>query len=200
MNTKNALFGMLAVTLLVMAGCANQKEPATQAVAAAEAALAAVKDDATRFLPDDLQGVEASLTSLKNSLAKGDFKAVVSGAPAVMASLSSLKDAAGAKKAEFDTANAAAMTEWTALSTDLPKMVGAIESRIGILAGAKRLPRNLSQESFDSAKAGLDVLKASWGEATAAATAGNAVDAVAKAKSVQSKGAEVLALLGMSSG
>jgi uncharacterized lipoprotein NlpE involved in copper resistance len=200
MQTKKALLGIMAVAMLALAGCANQKEPATQAVAAAEAALSAIKGDAARFLPNDLQGVEATLTGLKDALAKGDFKSVVAKAPALMASLTSLKDATSAKKAEFDTANAAAMTEWGALSADLPKMVSAIESRVGVLSGSKRLPRNLTQAAFDSAKAGLDTIKATWNEASAAATAGNAVDAVAKAKMVQEKGNEVLKLLGMSAG
>jgi hypothetical protein len=199
-NTKNLLIGVVASALLVVAGCAGQKGPATQAVAAAETALAAIKDDAAKFLPDDLKGVESTLTGLKDALSKGDFKAVVAGAPALMTSLSSLKDAAMSKKSEFEAANTAALAEWGPLSTDLPRMVSAIESRIGVLSGARRLPKSLPQASFDSAKAGLDMMKSAWSEASAAATAGNAVDAVAKARSVQEKGAEVLKLLGMSAG
>jgi hypothetical protein len=199
MRTSKLWIGLMAAAVLA-AGCANQKEPATKAVAAAEAALSALSGDAAKFLPEDLGKVQGSLTALKDSLAKGDFKAVVAGAPALTASLESLKSAVAGKKSEFEAANASAMTAWSALSTDLPKMVSAIESRVGVLSGAKMLPKNVSREAFDAAKAGLDMMKGVWGEASAAATSGNAVDAVAKAKMVQEKGAEVLKLLGMSQG
>jgi hypothetical protein len=200
MRTNKLWLGLMAAAVLAVTGCANQKEPATKAVAAAEAALAAVSGDAAKFLPDDLKNVQGTLTSLKDALAKGDFKAVVAGAPALTASIGSLTTAVAGKKSEFDAANATAMTAWAGLSTDLPKMVGAIESRVGVLGGAKSLPKNVSREAFDAAKAGLDMMKATWGEASTAATSGNAVDAVAKAKMVQEKGAEVLKLLGMSQG
>jgi hypothetical protein len=198
-RTKNVMISLFAAALLI-AGCAGQKGPATQAVTAAETALAAIKDDAAKYLPSDLQGVEATLTSLKDGLAKGDYKAVLAGAPALMTSLTSLKDAAAAKKTEMVAATAAATTEWGALSADLPNMVAAIKSRVDVLSGSKRLPKNITQSSFDSAKAGLDMINNTWTEATAAFGAGNAVDAVAKAKMVKEKGAEVLKLLGMSAG
>jgi hypothetical protein len=198
-RTKNVMISLFAAALLI-AGCAGQKGPATQAVTAAETALAAIKDDAAKYLPSDLQGVEATLTSLKDGLAKGDYKAVLAGAPALMTSLTSLKDAAAAKKTEMVAATAAATTEWGALSADLPNMVAAIKSRVDVLSGSKRLPKNITQSSFDSAKAGLDMINNTWTEATAAFGSGNAVDAVAKAKMVKEKGAEVLKLLGMSAG
>ncbi len=197
---RKSLVAMLAVAGLALAGCAGQKGPATQAVASAEAALSALKGDAAQYLPDQLQGAEATLTGLKDSLAKGDYKAVVAGAPALMTSLASLKDATAAKKTEVMAAMSAATAEWGGLANDLPKMVGAIQSRVDVLSQSKRLPKGLDQTSFDSAKAGLEMMKSSWGEATAAFGSGNAIDAVSKAKMVQEKGAEVLRLLGMNAG
>jgi hypothetical protein len=95
---------------------------------------------------------------------------------------------------------AAASAEWATLSTDLPKMVSAIQSRVDILSQSKSLPKNLSKESFEAAKLGLDAINASWAQATAAASSGDSLGAVANARVVQEKGAEVLALLGMSGG
>ena len=74
--------GAIVASLLVLAACAGQKEPATTAMAAAESALAAVKDDAAKYLPEELHAAEGTLASLKNSLEKGDYKAVMAGAPA----------------------------------------------------------------------------------------------------------------------
>jgi hypothetical protein len=76
-------------------------------------------------------------------------------------------------------------------------MASAIQSRLDVLAKSKRLPKNLTQASYDSAKSGYESLKATWDAANAAAAAGDPVDAVAKGKQVQSMGNEVLALLGM---
>ncbi len=106
---------------------------------------------------------------------------------------------AAAAAAAAQQAQAAASAEWATLSTEVPKMVSAIQSRVDILSKSKKLPANVSKESFAAAKAGLDMINSTWGEATAAAAAGNSVDAVAKAKMVQEKGQEVLGLLGMSS-
>jgi hypothetical protein len=193
-RTHRILAGVVAAAFLALAACSTQKGPATEAVAAAETALAGVRDAAAKYVPNDLQGVEASLAALKTSLANKDYKAVIAAAPALMTSIQSLGGAADAGKAAFDSATA----EWATLSTDLPKMVSAIQSRVDILSASKKLPKNVSAEAFESAKAGFDSIKSTWEAASAAFNGGNPVDAVAKAKEVQAKGQEVLALLGMS--
>lgn len=191
-NTK-LLAAIAASAFLALAACSSQKGPATQAVDAATAALASVRDEAAQFLPSDLQGVEASVNALKDQLANKDYKSVLANAPALMTSINSLSDAVSARKSAVEAATA----EWSTLSADVPNMVSAIQSRLDVLAKSKRLPKGLTQASYDSAKAGFDTMKSTWDAATAAATAGDPLDAVAKAREVQAKGNEVLALLGM---
>jgi hypothetical protein len=195
MSMKQLTASVLAVTLLAIGACSMQK-PATQAVSAAESALSALKDDAARYLPTELQGAESSLASLKDSLGKGDYKAVMASAPALMTSLAGLKTSVAGKLEEAK----AAAGEWTSYATDLPKMVEAIQSRVGMLGAAKKLPKGIDAAAFESAKSGLESMQSTWTEASAAFTGGNAIDAVAKAKSVKAKGEEVLKLLGMSQG
>jgi hypothetical protein len=187
MQSKKILIGLLA---------SRMKEPATQAVAAAESLLATVKGDAAKYLPNDLQSVEATMTSLKESLAKGDYKVVMDGAPALTTSLNTLKEGVAAKAAE---AQAATML-WGSFAADLPNMVSAIESRVGVLSSARRLPAGLDQAGLASAKSGLEMMKSTWVEASTAFTSGNAIDAVTKAKDVKAKGDELLKLLGMNAG
>ena len=151
MRNNKILAGIAATAFLALAACSTQKGPATEAVTAAEAALATVREEASRFLPSDLQGVEASVSALKAQLASKDYKSVLANAPALMTSINSLTDATSARKAAVEAAT----------------------------------------------KAGYESLKGTWDAANAAAAAGDPVDAVAKAKEVQSKGNEVLALLGM---
>lgn len=188
--------GAIVASLLVIAACAGQKGPATTAMAAAEGALATIKDDAARYLPEELKGAEGTLASLKNSLEKGDYKAVLAGAPALMGSLDTLKTHVGAKLEEAKAATA----EWANYATDLPKMVEAIQSRVTTLASAKKLPSGLNAAAVDTAKNGLESMKSAWTDASAAFTGGNAIDAVAKAREVKAKGEEVLKLLGMTAG
>jgi hypothetical protein len=186
----------LATALLIVA-CAGQKGPADQAVKAAEAALAAVKEDAAKYVPSDLSAVEGSLTALKDNFTKGDYKAVLAGAGALTTQIGALKDAAAAKKTEMEAAIAKATSDWTGMAADLPNMVAAIQSRVDILGKAKKLPKGMDQAAFDGAKSGLDMMKTAWTEASAAATSGNYMDAVAKAQMVKDKGAEVMQALGM---
>ncbi|HEU4591830.1 MAG TPA: hypothetical protein VFS13_13065 [Steroidobacteraceae bacterium] len=183
-----------------VAGCASQKEPAEKALAQIEASLAEIRGDAARYAADELQAVDASLGTLKEKLAKGDYKAVLAEAPQLQSALGSLKDTVANKKAEAQAAMAAAREQWNSLSTDVPKMVAAIQSRVDVLGQSRKLPNNVSQSAFDSAKSGLDAMKSSWAEATAAYSSGDAVGAVDKANAARQKGTEVLQQLGMKSG
>lgn len=193
MNRSFWLSALCAVALV--AGCSSMKEPADKAVAAAETSLAAIKDDAAKYAPEALQPVESQMASLKESLTKKDYKAVMAAAPAVNTAISGLKDTVATKKAEMD----AAVQEWGTLSTDLPKMVEAIQSRVDILSKSRKLPKNIDKAAFEAAKSGLESMKAGWAEASAALSAGNATDAVAKAKALKEQGMQIMQSLGMSS-
>ncbi|TLZ25655.1 MAG: hypothetical protein E6K27_10050 [Gammaproteobacteria bacterium] len=192
------LLAALAAALVM--SCANQKAPAEQAVAVAEAALAAVRDSAQKYAPDQLQAVEDQLKGLKDSLAKGDYKAVLTGAPTVNSAINSLKDAAEAKKADADAAAARAKDAWGPVSADVPMMIEAIAKRVDSLAKSHRLPKGVTKEGLAAAKSGLDSLKSQWTEATSAATSGDYTTAMAKAEGVKTKAAEMMRSLGMSSG
>lgn len=194
MSNRKILAGFAAAALLALAACSTQKGPATEAVNAAQAALANVSAEAARYLPSDLEGVQASFNALRGQLEAKDYKSVLANAPALLTSINSLQDAVTARKAAVE----AATVEWGALSTDLPRMVTAIQDRLDSLAKSRRLPRNLTQASYDAAKSGFDSLKATWDAATTAAAAGDPVDAVAKGREVQARGNEILTLLGMS--
>jgi hypothetical protein len=182
---------------VVLTACARLKEPATQAVASAESALAAVRDEGARYAPTELQQVEGSIDSMKASLAKGDYKAVMSAAPAVTSQLDALRNAVAQKSAE---AGAAAKQQWDSLSADVRKMVEALESRVNILHSSRKLPRNVSKESLQSATDGLAAMKSDWAQATSLFGSGNMAQAVAKAQEAKAKGADALHALAMDAG
>ncbi len=200
MIRKTSAFLVLCATALLAVGCANQKEPATKAIADAESALAAVRDDAAKYAGGDLQSVESTLSGLKDSLGKGDFKAVIAGAPALLSAVSSLKDTAAAKKTEAMAAMESAKTEFGTLSGSLGGMMTALQSRMDILSKAKKLPKGIDAAKFDGAKSGFEAAKSAMAAATAAAGSGDFTGALAKAQEAKAKGTEVLQALGMPTG
>ena len=192
MRLPKMILAMAAASLLV-AGCGKMKNEATETVSSIESSVAAMKEDGTRYAPVAYQGVESTLATLKDSLAKEDYKTVLAGTPKLKEAVESLKTAIASGKEQFD----AATTEWVAMSADVPQMVAAIQSRVDTLSSSKKLPKNVSKEALDSAKSGLETMKATWAEASAAFTDGKPAEAAEKARAVKAKGAEVLAALGM---
>jgi hypothetical protein len=185
----------LAATTLLATGCGKMKNEATAALTGIETSVTALKEEGTKYAPVAYQGVESTLATLKDSLAKKDYETVLAGTPELGKAVESLKTAIESGKQQYEAATA----EWSSLSADVPKMVEAIQSRVDILSSAKRLPKNVSQAAFDGAKSGLESMKSMWGEATAAFADGKPGDAADKARAVKAKGEEVLAALGMNS-
>jgi len=191
------LLATLAAVLLV--ACINEKAPAEQAIASAEASLVQIRDMAQKYVPDQLQAVDAQLAGLKDSLAKGDYKAVVAGAPALNSAISSLKDAAAAKQQEVEDAQAKAKDAWGPLSTDVPKMVDAIQSRVEILSKSHHLPKGVTKDSLASAKSSLESMKSAWSDASSAATSGDFATATTKGQAVKDQASQLMQSLGMKS-
>jgi hypothetical protein len=197
-------FLSMAFAALMLAGCANQMEPAQKAIADIEAAITAAGPDASQYIPNELQAVTSQLADLKAKFDKKDYKGVLAAAPALLTQAQGLAGAAAsarqaaeaARTAELETLNA----EWTTLSGTLPAAVAAIESRVTILSKSKKLPANLDAATFESVQAGLADSKALWDQATAAQASGNIEGAVTAARQVKEKTDAALAALGMTAG
>ena len=192
-----SLWLLATLAALALSGCANQKAPAEQAVASAETALAAVRDEAQKYAPDQLQAVDAQLNAMKDNLSKGDYQAVLAAAPNVNSSISGLKDVADNKKAEADAALAKAKDAWGPMSTDVPKMVDAIQSRVDKLSKG-HLPKGVTKDNVASAKSALDSMKSAWSDASNAAASGDYSTAVSKAQTVKDQATDTMKSLGMS--
>jgi predicted nucleic acid-binding Zn-ribbon protein len=190
MRISQAFFPLIAGALL-LTGCGN-KQPATNAVTQAEAALAPMRDDAARFAPDELKAADATLTKMKDNLANSDYNAVVEDVPKFNAEVKTLQENVVQKQ----TLAAAAQNEWETLNAEVPKSVEAIQVRVDGLKG-QRLPKEISKETYETAKADLETMKATWTEATAAATAGNTTEAADKGRTVAAKAEELKAKLGV---
>lgn len=176
---------------LLLFGCSMDKGPAEQAVASAETSLAAVRDMAQKYVPDQLQAVETQLGTVKDSLAKGDYKAVLAASPALTTAISNLKDAAAQKQAESEAALNKAKEDWGPLSADVPKLVSAVKTRVDELSKMRHLPKGVTKQSLESAKSGLTSMDSTWTDATNASTSGDFVTAVSKAQAVKDQATQI---------
>jgi hypothetical protein len=196
---KHSTWLLATLAAVLMASCTMDKGPAEQAVASAETSLAAVRDMAQKYVPDQLQAVETQLGTVKDSLAKGDYKAVLAAAPALTTAISNLKDAAAQKQAEAEAALNKAKEDWGPLSADVPKMVASIKTRVEELSKTRHLPKGVTKQALESAKSGLTTMESTWTDASNASTSGDFVTAVSKAQAVKDQATQIMQSLKMSS-
>lgn len=203
MKLKSAFTGFVSLVMaaVLLAGCANQMEPAKKAIADIEAAITAAGPDAAQYIPDQLQAVTSEVASLKAKFDQKDYKGVLAAAPALLTQAQGLSAAAGAAKEAAQAAALQAMNaEWGTLSADIPAQLAAVTSRVGILSKSKKLPAGLDAAAFDAARSGMDEATALWSQATAAQASGNMEQAVGAARQVKDKLNAAMAALGMSTG
>jgi predicted small secreted protein len=194
---KSSIWLLAVLSAVLLFGCNTQKGPAEQAVASAQAALDALRDDAQKYAPEQLGGVEAKLSELKGSFEKGDYAGVLAAAPGMTAAITGLKEAAAAKKTEAEAALAKAKDDWGTAGTAVPKLVDDLGKRVETLSKSKKLPKGVTKDAVAKAKTAVDALKSTWGEASNAAASGDYTTAMAKASAVKDNAAEIGKSLGM---
>lgn len=186
MLVAGAAFGLL------LAACANQKEPAEKAVSKIESTLTEFRADAQQFAAEELQAVDKSVANLKSHLAKQDYTAVVRVAPSVSSEVGALKATVTRKKAEAEEILATAKNEWDAMVASVPQLVTDLQARVDAFSRSRKLPKDFSQQDFTLAKATFEDIKKVWGEASAEAAEGKVADAVRKARTVKSNAENLL--------
>jgi len=186
----SVIVSTVAVLVALLVGCASNKGPAEAALAAAQSAVDAVVAEAGRYVPDQVQSLQAQLAALKDKFGKGDYEAVVTDAKALTSKAKEVASAAAAKKIELTQT-------WTSMSDGMPKVVEAIKGRVDILSQSKKLPANMTADKLATVKSGLGEMTAQWTAATEAYKGGNITDAITKGSAVKTKAAELLTMLGM---
>jgi HAMP domain-containing protein len=180
--TRNiAKYLTLYSAAFLIAACANQMEPAKNALDNINISLAAASADAQKYVPDQLSSAQSKVAALTASFDKKDYAAVVAGAPAVLAEVNGLAGAAAAKRDEILKALG---NEWRSLATSIPQSVTAVQTRIDELSKAKHVPKGID---LAAAKSGLADATGAWEKAQSAFKLGNASDAVPLAKDAMSK-------------
>jgi hypothetical protein len=171
----------LYTAAILIVACANQMEPAKNALDNINATLGAASADAQMYVPDQLASAQSKVAELTAYFDKKDYATVVTRAPAVLAEVNGLAGAAAAKKDE----NLKALgKEWRSLAASVPQSVTAVQTRIDALSKTKHVPKDID---LNAAKSGLADATSAWEKAQSAFKSGNAPDAVTAAKDANSK-------------
>lgn len=159
--TKAFVIAALAALSLGLAACASQKEPAEQALAAVEAKFKESAAEVQKYLPDRYAELEATVASLRDSLAQEDYGDVVRGAAAAQDSLKRAIADARVKRAQTI---AAMDSEWDELVKSMPPMIEAMDRKISSQRG--RPPKGMSRDEWKQTIADYDAARDSWSKAT----------------------------------
>ena len=178
--SRNSVF--LAAAILI-AGCANNLEPAQKMIAQVQSAMSAAQPDAEKYVPDKLKDVQGKVARLQSAFDSKDYSTVITAGPAMLADVKDLVTAASAKKADvLQTLNG----EWIKIGETLPNQVTAIQQRIDELG--KRSNKKMAEGiDMPAAKAAFAAATTEWTNAQTAFASGNLEDAVSGAKDVKLK-------------
>ena len=183
MKSTRSLTKYLALcsAAILFVACANQMEPAKNALNNINAILNAASADAQKYIPDQLASAQSKVAELTASYDKKDYDAVLARAPAVLTEVNGLAGAATAKKDE----NLKKLgNEWRALAASVPQSVTAVQTRVDELSKTKHVPKGID---LAAAKSGLADATSAWDKAQTAFKSDNVEDAVTAAKDANGK-------------
>jgi hypothetical protein len=188
-NQRITGFLTLCSVAILFVACANQMEPAKNALDNINTTLNSVSADAQKYVPDQFAQAQGKVAALTASYEKKNYAAVVAGAPAVLTEVQGLASAAAAKKDEMVKALG---NEWRSLAASVPQSLSAVQTRIDALSKTKHVPKDVD---LGAAKSGLADATAAWDKAQEAFKSGNSADAVTAGKDAQGKIASAAAAL-----
>jgi hypothetical protein len=186
------LLAALAATL-ALAAC-SQKDPAQDAIAAAENALNAVYEDAEKYVPERYAQVKKGLETARAAFGEeryADAIAAVKDVPAEAEALA--REAAAAKERRIAELNA----DWARLSGSLPELLAGIGGRLEELGKLRKLPEGMDRQLLDEANAALASARLAWEEAGAAHARGELEAAVDAARGAEGMAQDLVGRLGM---
>ena len=178
----NRIWALVALALIVAAtpGC-SQKDPAAEAIAAAEQSLADVHESAMKYLPDQYDVIKADLEKARKAFEEQKYADALAAVKTIPARAQQLgEDAAAAKEA----ATAQLTETWNALSGSIPERLAQLEARLAELGKLRQLPAGIEQKSINIAESSVEWARKEWDEASGAFAAGKLEEAAKLAKAV----------------
>jgi hypothetical protein len=174
---RKFLICCLMILPLVVVGCS--KGPAEAALTAADEAIAKVKPEAEKFVPEQFAALTETAAAAKANFDKGDYAAVLTAAKDLPAKAAEVAAAATAKKD-------ALVGQWNELSKDIPARLLDVTEKVKTLAAMKKLPAGVKAEQIDEVKKRLEDMNATWPKAGEAFASGDIKGALEIGASVKS--------------
>ena len=196
MNNWKPLAAIAGLLFFLLSAC-SQKDPAAEAIEAAENALNAVYEDAEKYVPERYAEVKAEVVAARTAFNEERYADAISAVRDVPAHAEALaKEAAAAKQKHISEMNA----DWARLSSSLPRLLAGIGGRLEELGNMRRLPEGMDKQLLEETKAAFASAQSTWNEAGAASEAGDLEGAVAKARAAEGMAQDLVARLGMQTG
>jgi len=192
MFTKRSALALIAAAAVGLAGCASQKEPAEQALAAIDKTLEGSGAQVQKYLPERYQEIEAKVKALRDALAQENYGDVVADAPAVTDLLRKAVADSAIRRAQLRVELEA---EWAELVKTMPGMIQAMDRKIAVQGG--RPPAGLDQAGWKAMIDSYDATRDAWGKASAEISAANFEDTVLAARDAKAKIAAMMDTLGV---
>jgi hypothetical protein len=172
-----------AVLLALLGACSNQREPAQHMMQDIETTLGGVSEDAAKYVPGELTGVQMKLDDLKTAYAAQDYKAVLARGPEILAEAQALAAAAAAKRSEIAKNQS---DQWASLSSAVPALFTEVQARLDVLS-EKKNRKMAAGIDLDAAKSASSDATSEWSKAQGAFGNGNMNEAVSAAQEVETK-------------
>ncbi len=191
MNSRILFIALAAATAL--AAC-SQKDPAQEAITAAENALNAVYEDAAKYVPERYAEVKKDLDTARAAFKEERYPDAIAAVRNVPAEAETLaQEAAAAKAKRIAELNA----EWARMSGTLPDVLAGIGGRLEELGKLRKLPEGMDRQLLDEAGAALASARSAWEEAGAAQARDDLETAVSKARDAEGMAQDLVGRLGM---
>ncbi|MCX6550196.1 MAG: hypothetical protein NTY02_04160 [Acidobacteria bacterium] len=173
---RRFLIVALMILPLVVVGCS--KGPAEAALKAADEAIAKVKPEAEKFVPEQFKALTDAAAAAKANFDKGDYASALAAAKDLPAKATEVMTAAAAKKDEL-------VGQWTEMGKVIPAKMLDVTEKVNSLAAMKKLPVGIDAAKIDEVKARLVDMNGTWAKATEAFGAGDIKGALEMAGNVK---------------
>jgi hypothetical protein len=181
---------VLLSAISLLAGCSS-KGPAETALKGADQALEGARADLAAYAPDQLASLEQANAAAHEKFDKGDYKGAMADAHTMVTQVQAAVTEAGQKKEEFTKA-------WSEMSTQVPPMIAAVETKVAELSAMKKLPAGMDAQTLDGVKTELSAAQQQWGQAATAFQEGRVADAMQFGMAVKASAEGMMSKLGMS--
>jgi len=192
MFTKRSALALVAAAAVGLAGCASQKEPAEQALAAIEKTLEGSGAQVQKYLPERYQEVDAKVKGLRDALAQQKYGDVVSGAKEVTDLLRKAVADSAIRRAQLRVELEA---EWSELVKAMPGMIQAMDRKIAVQGG--RPPAGMDRAGWKGMIDSYDEVREAWSKSAAEMSNANFEATVLAARDAKAKIAAMMETLGV---